>query len=291
MKKQKKRSALPPELAHKHRVTIIVWSVLRLLVIAVAVRCVFTRQWERFFTCLLTLTLFMAPSFVERKLHIKLPTALEITVLIFIFCAEVLGEIACFYIKYPLWDTMLHTVNGFLFAAFGFCLVDLLNENRSVKFKLSPNFLALVAFCFSMTIGIFWEFFEFSMDHLFTLDMQKDTVVTEFQSVTLDETKQNIPIVIQDIKRTTVETADGTQYVIDGYLDVGLTDTLKDLFVNFVGAAVFSLIGRIYVRQRGKNVIAAAFIPVVAAGQPVTEEDTEGFLQHETEAYETSPEG
>ena len=290
MKKHKRRSAVPPELAHKNRLTIIVWSVLRLLVIGVAVRSVFMQQWERFFTCLLTLILFMAPSFVERRLHIKLPTALEITVLIFIFCAEVLGEIACFYIKYPLWDTMLHTVNGFLFAAFGFCLVDLLNENRSVKFRLSPDFLALVAFCFSMTIGIFWEFFEFSMDHLFALDMQKDTVLAAFQSVTLDETRQNIPVAVQDITRTVIETADGTKYVIEGYLDIGLTDTLKDLFVNFIGAAVFSLLGRIYVRQRGKNSIAAAFIPIVSPSAAETE-STEGLLQYGTQEYESELEG
>ncbi len=290
MKKHKRRSAVPPELAHKNRLTIIVWSVLRLLVIGVAVRSVFMQQWERFFTCLLTLILFMAPSFVERRLHIKLPTALEITVLIFIFCAEVLGEIACFYIKYPLWDTMLHTVNGFLFAAFGFCLVDLLNENRSVKFRLSPDFLALVAFCFSMTIGIFWEFFEFSMDHLFALDMQKDTVLAAFQSVTLDETRQNIPVAVQDITRTVIETADGAKYVIDGYLDIGLTDTLKDLFVNFIGAAVFSLLGRIYVRQRGKNSIAAAFIPIVSPSAAETE-STEGLSQYGTQEYESELEG
>ncbi len=281
-------SAIREEFRRKNRLTVIVWIVLRILVVGIAVRSVYTQQWERFFTCLLTLTLFMSPSFVEHKLHIKLPTALEITVLIFIFCAEVLGEIACFYIKYPLWDTMLHTVNGFLFAAFGFCLVDLLNENRSAKFHLSPSFLALVAFCFSMTIGIFWEFFEYTMDHLFALDMQKDTILTAFHSVTLDETRQNIPVAVQDITRTTVETADGTQYALDGYLDIGLTDTLKDLFVNFIGAAVFSLLGRIYVRQRGKNSIAAAFIPVVAAAE---EQETEGLIQHETEAYETNPEG
>ncbi|MBR3043649.1 MAG: hypothetical protein IKI45_04105 [Oscillospiraceae bacterium] len=290
MKKHRRRSAVPPELAHKNRLTIIVWSVLRLLVIGVAVRSVFMQQWERFFTCLLTLILFMAPSFVERRLHIKLPTALEITVLIFIFCAEVLGEIACFYIKYPLWDTMLHTVNGFLFAAFGFCLVDLLNENRSIKFRLSPNFLALVAFCFSMTIGIFWEFFEFTMDHLFALDMQKDTVLAAFQSVTLDETRQNIPVAVQDITRTVIETADGAKYVIDGYLDIGLTDTLKDLFVNFIGAAVFSLLGRIYVRQRGKNSIAAAFIPIVSPSAAETE-STEGLSQYGTQEYESELEG
>lgn len=272
MKKTKQRKEELIAQIRQNRPTFIVWSVLRILVICVAVRSAFTQQWESFCTCLLTLILFLAPSFVEQKLHIKLPTALEITVLIFIFCAEVLGEIACFYIKYPLWDTMLHTANGFLFAAFGFCLCDLLNENQKIKFQLSPFFLALTAFCFSMTIGIFWEFFEFSMDHLFALDMQKDTILTAFQSVTLDETRQNIPIAVQKITKTVIETADGGQYIIDGYLDIGLTDTLKDLFVNFIGAAVFSVIGIFYVKQRGKNRLAAAFIPVVESPADQTAE-------------------
>lgn len=275
MKKQKKvptRGSLIDNI-RQSRKTFIVWTVLRLLVIGVAVRSVFMHQWERLFTCILTLLLFLAPSFVEKQLRIKLPTALEITVLIFIFCAEILGEIACFYIKYPFWDTMLHTVNGFLFAAFGFCLVDLLNENHRIKFQLSPNFLALTAFCFSMTIGIFWEFFEYSMDHLFALDMQKDTLLTAFHSVTLDETRQNIPVTVEKITETVIKTADGGQYILNGYLDIGLTDTLKDLFVNFIGAAVFSFIGRIYVQQRGKNRFAAAFIPVVEQPESTSAEE------------------
>lgn len=241
----------------------IVWSVLRVIVILVAVRCVLHQQWESFLSCMLTLVLFMAPSFVERKLQIKLPTALEISVLVFIFCAQILGEIACFYIQYPFWDKMLHTVNGFLFAAFGFCLVDLLNENKRFRFALSPLFQAVMAFCFSMTIGVAWEFFEFGADHLLGLDMQKDRVITEFQSVTLDPTNSNDPIPVHEITRTTIETADGDTYIIDGYLDVGLVDTTEDLFVNFIGATVFCVVGWIYVYRRGKNRLATAFIPVV----------------------------
>ena len=257
-----------------NRSAFIVWTILRTLVLGVAIRCAFQQQWESFLTCILTLILFLAPAFVEKQFHLKLPTAMEITVLVFIFCAEVLGEIACFYVKYPLWDTMLHTVNGFLFAAFGFCLVDLLNENQSMKFRLSPPFMALVAFCFSMTIGIIWEFFEFSMDHLLLLDMQKDTVLQGFQSVTLDPTQSNIPIAVHDITQTVITTADGTEYVIEGYLDIGLTDTLKDLFVNFIGAAVFSVFGWLYVKQRGKNRLAAAFIPIVETEAPSASEQS-----------------
>ncbi len=251
------------EQIRQKRTAFVVWSVLRVVVILVAVWCVLRQQWESFFNCLLTLLLFFAPSFVEKKLQIRLPSALEISVLVFIFCAQILGEIACFYIQYPFWDKMLHTANGFLFAAFGFCLVDLLNEHKRFRFALSPMFQAVMAFCFSMTIGIAWEFFEFSADQFLGLDMQKDRIITEFQSVTLDETQSNIPIPVHDITKTTIEMADGSTYVIDGYLDIGLIDTTEDLFVNFIGAAVFCVVGWIYVDRRGKNRLAAAFIPVV----------------------------
>ena len=247
-----------------------IWVLLSAVVIGVLIRSAVLDQWESVLTCILTLILFYAPPLIETQFHIKLPTAMEVTVFVFIFCAEILGEIACFYIKYPFWDTTLHTVNGFLFAAFGFCLVDLLNENQRIKMQLSPIFLAVISFCFSMTIGILWEFFEFSVDHTLSKDMQKDTVLTQFQSVMLDETQRNIPIAVKDIRRTTIEAADST-YIIDGYLDIGLTDTMKDLFVNFIGAAVFSSIGFVYVKRRGKHALAAAFIPVV---EPPTE-DTE----------------
>ncbi len=272
--KKKSKAAKQPtwkdlvEQIRQKRTTFIVWSVLRVLVILVAVWCVLRQQWESFFNCLLTLLLFMAPTFVEKKLQIRLPSALENTVLVFIFCAQILGEIACFYIQYPFWDKMLHTVNGFLFAAFGFCLVDLFNENKRFRFALSPMFQAVMAFCFSMTIGIAWEFFEFSADKFLGLDMQKDRIITEFQSVTLDETQSNIPIPVHGITKTTIETADGSTYVIDGYLDIGLIDTIEDLFVNSIGAAVFCIVGWIYVYRRGRNRLAAAFIPVVTKSEP-----------------------
>ncbi len=263
------------EQIRQNRPAFIVWSVLRVIVILVAVWCVLRRQWESFLSCVLTLVLFLAPSFVEKKLQIKLPTALEISVLVFIFCAQILGEIACFYIQYPFWDKMLHTANGFLFAAFGFCLVDLLNENQRFRFALSPLFQAVMAFCFSMTIGVAWEFFEFGADHLLGLDMQKDRVITEFQSVTLDPTESNTPIPVHEIEKTIIETADGSTYVIEGYLDVGLVDTTEDLFVNFIGAAVFCVVGWVYIYRRGKNRLAAAFIPVVTKTEaPVGEAES-----------------
>ncbi len=239
-----------------------VYAVLRLLVIAVMVRSVFLRQWESVFTCTLTLLLLLIPSFLEKRLKIDVPTALEIITYIFVFCAEILGEIGCYYMKYPFWDAMLHTVNGFMFAAFGFALVDIFNRHEHFTFRLSPVFCALVAFCFSMTAGVLWEFFEYGSDTLFSIDMQKDAYVYELNTVLLDPENANNVIRIGDIISTDINTQSGT-VSIDGYIDTGLRDTMKDLFVNFVGAVIFSFIGYIYVKQRGRGAIAGSFIPVL----------------------------
>ena len=99
---------------------------------------------------------------------------------------------------------MLHTLNGFLAAAVGLSMVILLNDNEKVVFDLSPFFLALLAFCFSMTIGVLWEFFEFFMDSFFGMDMQKDTVVHAIHSVTLDPTRTNQVVTISGITDTAV---------------------------------------------------------------------------------------
>ena len=194
-----------------------------------------------------------------------MPDTLEVIILFFIFAAEILGEINAYYVKYDFWDTMLHTMNGFLAAAIGFSLVDVLNRSEKTMFNLSPLFVAMVAFCFSMTIGVLWEFFECVMDQLFYLDMQKDTIIREIGSINLDPTGGNTPIRLRDITDVIVVQGSGAQTSLGlgGYLDIGLLDTMEDLFVNFVGAFVFSIIGYFYVRSRGQNKFARRFIPTV----------------------------
>ena len=153
---------------------------------------------------------------------------------------------------------MLHTMNGFLAAAIGFSLVNLLNEDSRLSFNLSPFFVAIVAFCFSMTIGVLWEFFEFFMDMNFATDMQKDTVIHSINSVMLNPDFVNSPYHIRGITSTVVN---GQDLGINGYLDIGLIDTMKDLFVNFIGAVVFSIIGYFYIKYKGKGKFAPNFIP------------------------------
>ena len=131
---------------------------LRAIVLATLVLSFLRGNYENVFLCLLTLLLFLVPAFINRRLNIQLPDTLEVIILCFIFAAEILGEINAYYIKYDFWDTMLHTMNGFLAAAIGFSLVDVLNRSERTMFNLSPLFVAMVAFCFSMTIGVLGVF-------------------------------------------------------------------------------------------------------------------------------------
>ena len=208
----------------------------------------------------LVLFLFLLPVILQKKLRFELPDTLEIIILLFIFAAEILGELQCYFVEYPHWDTMLHTLNGFLAAAIGFSMVDILNRTERFTFVLSPLFTAIVGFCFSMTIGVLWEFFEFSMDWFFQFDMQKDTVITAISSVMLDTTNSNIPMQIRDISEVYIN---GQPLGLSGYLDIGLIDTMKDLFVNFIGALLFSVLGYFYVKYRERATFASRFIPEV----------------------------
>ena len=225
--------------------------VLQILVVLTMVAEIFNRNFYNVFLCLLTLVLFNIPRFVDLKLNIKLPTMLEVVILLFIFAAEILGEIQSFYTIFPYWDTVLHTINGFIMAAIGFA--------------------AFVAFCFSMTVGVVWEFFEFGMDQIFGMDMQKDFIVSAIHSATLNPNGLNGTVSLNGITSTIVN-YNGGQYVIEGgYLDVGIIDTMKDLMVNCIGAVVFSIIGILYIKHRGKGKIAKSFIPLMKTTEEIEE--------------------
>lgn len=246
--------------------TIAVYFTLRLLVILVMIIQILHGNWEAVFLCVLTLFLFLVPFFIDKKLKIDLPTPLEIVILLFIFAAEILGEIQNFYGIFPYWDMLLHTLNGFLCGAIGFSLIDILNENKNKKktFKLSPIYVALVAFCFSMTIGVLWEFFEYGVDKVMKYDMQKDKIVENISSVLLNENGENVPMILENILSTTIyyqENGEIREENIKGYLDIGLNDTMEDLLVNFIGAFTFSIFGYLYIKNREKYRLVEGFIP------------------------------
>lgn len=253
--------------ARKNRTKI--QMILTLIVVFSVIRQFFLGNYHNMFLGILTLILFMVPQFLDKKLSVTIPVGLETVILIFIFSAEILGEINAFYVKIPIWDSILHTTNGFLMAAIGFALIDLFNRSEKFSIKMSPYFVAFFAFCFSMTVGVLWEFFEFSMDQFFGLDMQKDWIVTAINSVKLNPTGANIPIHV-DVQSVVIN---GEQWNLGGYLDIGLIDTMKDLIVNFIGAVVFSVIGILYLKNRERGKLAASLIPQVRNEDKIEAED------------------
>lgn len=241
----------------EHRSSFIVFSILRLSIIGIIIHQVFTGQFENVYLCVLTLLLLFVPSIIQVQFRIEMPPTLEIIILCFIYAAEILGTLNAFYNLFPFWDTMLHTFNGFLAAAIGFSLVWLLNDNDQQNIQLSPLYMCLVAFCFSMTIGVIWEFLEFGMDYFFNMDHQRDTVVTVINSRMLDPDIFGAEKSITGIKDVTIN---GLPIGVNGYIDIGLIDTMKDMFVNLVGALVFSVFGYFYARYK-RNTSIERFIP------------------------------
>ena len=240
------------------------YLILRIIVFVILIRSIFVGSYDYALLCVLVIALLYIPDFLEKKLQIEIPNVLEAIILCFIFAAEILGEIEAFYVKIPFWDTMLHTLWGFLAAGIGFALADILNRSQTSRLQLTPIYMAITAFCFSMAAGAIWELFEFTMDNLVGFDMQKDTVIAAFHSVALDPTNSNIAIPVTDIASTVIATPEGAVTISNGYLDIGLYDSMEDLLVNMIGAIAFSVIGYIYVKNRNKGnrtSFAANFIP------------------------------
>lgn len=169
-----------------------------------------------FVQCLLGIFAMLLPGIVEKKIKIEIPSTMLLLYTLFLYCAIYLGEVKNFYYAIPYWDTILHTFSGAMLGALGFSFVSLLNRQQQIPVQLTPVFVSLFAFCFAITLGVFWEIYEFTFDGLLGLNMQKFALET-------------------------------------GELLVGrnaLTDTMKDLIVDSLGAFVMSVIGYISLRYK-----------------------------------------
>lgn len=244
------------------KITFVLYMLLRLIIIAVIVMAIIRGDYEHIWQCVLALVMFCLPPFFERTIKADLPALFEIVILLFIFAFFILGEVFSFMALVPWWDTMLHTFYGFIFAAFSFSLIDVLNDDKNLKFKLSPFYLCLSSISITIFFGVLWEFFEYFADHFLGKDMQKDWLVTSFNSTYLDPGNGMTPYVVSDIKSTIINYANDQQIVLNGYLDIGIIDTMKDLFVAFIGALVFCIFLVAYLKTKGKNKFAAMLIPV-----------------------------
>ncbi|MBQ3552207.1 MAG: hypothetical protein IJA35_03495 [Clostridia bacterium] len=190
------------------------------------------------------LVLLWLPWIFERIFAITLSNFLKIVLLIFCIAGPILGAVYHLYQIIPFWDLLLHTLNGFLFAHIG---LNLLYEFNKKKNYSSIYAVALAsAFCFSMTIGVLWEFFEHGMDVFFKTDMQNDSIVYDIYSYYLGGGLGQTGS-INGITETIIN---GTALNFEGYLDIGLLDTMSDMLVNFIGACVFLVVDIVFLRKR-----------------------------------------
>lgn len=246
----------------ENKIALIVSIIVTCITLAVAVLTAMNHQFESTFVAVLSLTLYLVPTLSEEVLSIKLPMALETVLLLFIFCANVLGEIGEWYTRFAFWDDMLHGISGFLFAAVGVSFVAFFGRNEAKKIACSPLFLSFIALCFAVTVGVVWEFFEFSCDILLHTDMQKDFIIESIHSAHLNPNGQ-VPRAVSDITTTLIVVENGTQTAINGYLDIGLWDTMQDLFIDFFGALVFCILFCFSKRYSVARTLAEQFIPQI----------------------------
>lgn len=195
-----------------------------------AVACIgiykaFQGRWDHVGLCLLTLALLSLPSLAADVLKLRVEAPLDIAITLFAVCANLCGEVLGFYLRFPWWDAVLHVIWGFLGGLLGCAFLEALQGSR-----LRAPAAALAALGIAALSGILWELFEFSMDALFHWDMQKDTWLQSVSSVLLNPEGQNIAVTI--VPETV--TVDGALW--PGLLDIGLLDTMSDLFLSFLGS-------------------------------------------------------
>jgi len=168
------------------KVKLILFIAFRAIAALAGALAVFNGDWSNFALCVLTLLVLFLPTIIERRLSIDFPNEFEIITVIFIFSAIYLGEVHAFYVKIWWWDIFLHTLSGLIVGAIGFSLVYILNRHSSVAINLSPVFVSIFSFCFALAIGALWEIYEFAMDSLFGMNMQKSGLVDTMWDLIFD---------------------------------------------------------------------------------------------------------
>lgn len=197
----------------------LLYAVLRLFVVSRQIRLAGDRPESDYVViilqCLLGIFMMFLPGLLRQKFSIQIPNSMYLAFVLFLYCAIYLGEVRNFYNLFRYWDTILHTFSGGMLGALAFSFIALLNNSERVPMNLSPLFVALFSFCFSVTLGVLWEFYEFLADGLFGLNMQKFIL------------------------------SDGTLLV--GH--AALTDTILDLFVGALGALGTAILGYISLKH------------------------------------------
>ena len=220
-------------------------------------------NWLCFGYSVITLLLFLIPTLVQIGFKIELPFSLEAVIMLFIWAAMVLGDVYDWYVVFEHWDTFLHTVTGFVAAAVGIGLINIMNKDDNSALKLSPFFVAVFCFAFSMMIGAMWELFEYCIDLTGFTNMQKDTLLPSLKFA-VDGIDGPVSGFVNNISEMQFILEDGTVVApgIMGYIDMGLIDSIEDMFVNFIGALVFSVIAFLYVKKGGRSKVLNSFTEI-----------------------------
>ncbi|MDH3281420.1 MAG: hypothetical protein OEQ18_09860 [Gammaproteobacteria bacterium] len=195
---------------------------LQLTLLIGVVLAVLQGRWLAAITTTGIVIVTLLPLMLGRRFAVQIPAEFEVLAVVFVYAALFLGEIHGYYVRFWWWDAILHAGSGFLLGILGFLLVYVLNEHENVDLHMRPRFVALFAFMFAVGMGALWEIFEFAMDQIFGLNMQKS----------------------------------------------GLIDTMWDLIVDTVGAAIISVLGWGYLRKAGSSSFLERWIAAFVSANP-----------------------
>ena len=225
MKRKEKKKDNNPIIQKSVKIVTIILEILIVLTMIWSIIGLFTDENKdvranQIFLSLMGLILLNIPAFISRKWRLYIPSNMQILAVVFIFAHFILGEIFRVYDYSLLFDKILHTTSGLAFAAVGFSLVNLLNESKNTHLELSPFFVALFSFCFSMMIAGVWEIFEYTVDSISGANMQRWQI-------------------------------EGDILQIENPGRVGLIDTMGDIIVCLIGSLVVSVAGYISLKTKG----------------------------------------
>lgn len=176
--------------------------------------------------------------FVEYKIKFRCGALFTAGVL-FIAIGSLLGSCFNFYTIIPFFDTILHGMSGLLFACLGFTLAEkFFGRVDSIRKFFG---CAVFALCFSLAIAVVWEIFEYICTVFFGFDMMEDSLVRNINSYFLAGSHTET-VTLNGISQTIIHYGEGQTFVINGYLDLGLVDTLTDMIICTLGSIVFMII-------------------------------------------------
>lgn len=148
-----------------------VMRVIWLLLLAAGIAALVMARWDLAFVSLLTLGLSLLPPFLAARWSLSLPVPFLLATTLFIIASVFMGEALDFYERVWWWDLALHGTAAVGFGLTGFLFIFMLFEGD--RFAAPPSAIAFITFCVAMMMGAMWEVFEFSMDQVFGLNMQK----------------------------------------------------------------------------------------------------------------------